>query len=52
MKDILEEFLLEWFEYNNEKHPRTKLTNYTQLFKDTLEKSGFDLDRIFEGELK
>ena len=43
--------LLEWFEYQNEKHPRAKLTNYTQLFKDTLEKSGFAIDRIFEGEL-
>ena len=43
--------LLEWFEYKNDKHPRAKLTNYTQLFKDTLEKSGFDIERIFEGEL-
>ncbi len=32
-------------------HPRKKLTNYTKLFKDTLEKSGFELDRIIQGEL-
>ena len=51
MKDILEESLLEWYEFNTEKHPRKKLTNYTKLFKDTLEKTGFDLERIFQGEL-
>jgi cytochrome b subunit of formate dehydrogenase len=43
--------LLEWYEYSNENHPRTKLTNYTQLFKDTLEKSGFSLDNIIQSEL-
>jgi len=43
--------LLEWYEYNHESHPRKKLTNYTQLFKDTLEKSGFKLERIIQGEL-
>ena len=43
--------ILEWYEYNNERHPRSKLTNYTKLFKDTLEKSGFKLDRIIQGEL-
>ena len=43
--------LLEWFEYNSEQHSRNKLTNYTQLFKDTLEKSGFNLERILQGEL-
>ena len=43
--------LLEWYEYKNESHPRKKLTNYTKLFKDTLEKSGFKLDRIIDGEL-
>jgi formate dehydrogenase gamma subunit len=43
--------LLEWYEYNNERHPRKKLTNYTKLFKKTLEKSGFKLERIIQGEL-
>lgn len=43
--------ILEWFEFNNEKHPRKKLTNYTKLFKETLEKSGFSIDRVIEGEL-
>jgi predicted CXXCH cytochrome family protein len=43
--------VLEWYEYNNANHPRKKLTNYTQLFRDTLEKSGFKLERIIQGEL-
>jgi len=43
--------LLEWYEYKNENHPREKLSNYTQLFKDTLEKSGFNLDSIVQNEL-
>ena len=43
--------LMEWYEFNNEHHPRKKLTNYTKLFKDTLEKSGFEFDRIIQGEL-
>lgn len=43
--------LLEWYEYQNKDHPRSKLTNYTQLFKDTLEKSGFRLDNILQNEL-
>ena len=43
--------LLEWYEYQKEDHPRAKLTNYTQLFKDTLEKSDFSLDNIIQSEL-
>lgn len=43
--------LLEWYEYNSVDHPRKKLTNYTQLFKDTIEKSGFQMENIMQGEL-
>ncbi|MBK7105666.1 MAG: cytochrome b/b6 domain-containing protein [Ignavibacteriae bacterium] len=43
--------VLEWFEFNYEKHPRKKLTNYTKLFKETLEKNDYDLENIIQGEL-
>jgi len=43
--------ILEFYEYTSEKHSRNKLTNYTQLFKDTLEKSGFKIENIIQGEL-
>ncbi|MCB0745060.1 MAG: cytochrome b/b6 domain-containing protein, partial [Ignavibacteriae bacterium] len=43
--------ILEWFEFNSDKHPRKKLTNYTKLFADTLEKNGFNLENIIQGEL-
>lgn len=43
--------ILEHYEYKSEKHSRKKLTNYTQLFKDTLEKSGYKIDNIIQSEL-
>ncbi|MCB0730275.1 MAG: cytochrome b/b6 domain-containing protein [Ignavibacteriae bacterium] len=43
--------ILEWYEFNHEKHPRNKLTNYTSLFKKTLEKNDFNLERVIQGEL-
>ncbi len=43
--------ILELYEFNSKNHPRKKLTNYTKLFKDTLEKSGFELENVLQGEL-
>lgn len=43
--------VLEWYEYNLDQHPRIKLTNYTKLFKNVLEKNGYDLESIIQGEL-
>ena len=43
--------ILEWYEFNSDKHPRKKLTNYTNLFKNTLEKNGYNLENIIQGEL-
>lgn len=43
--------LLEWYEFNSPSHPRNKLTTYTKLFKDTLEKNGYQLENVIQGEL-
>ena len=43
--------ILEWYEYNLEGHPRKKLSNYTKLFKNVLEKNGYDLENVIQGEL-
>jgi len=43
--------IMEYYEFTSETQPREKLTNYTSLFKKTLEKSGFNLEDIIQGEL-
>jgi len=43
--------MLEYYQYKSNEHKKSKLSNYTNLFINTLEKSGITIDEIFASEL-
>jgi predicted CXXCH cytochrome family protein len=43
--------MLEYYQYKSPEHDRKKLSNYTELFISTLEKSGITIDEIYSSEL-